>query len=221
MSGYTLKTMKMFFSLFASIYLLACSQAVNAVHGPHPAERQDPEQSLQSILDKISAFHNSGDDKNAQALLNFIEHDIMPGFAFAAMARSIAGPYARFMTAHDHADFVTQIKTSLRNILTEHLGSFDPEDSSVDIEKTRFTRTNEASVAVRVSFQQRRAVTLSFRMQLVNHQWKVVDIRSNGTSLVLYYRARFIDQLREYRSSALSHISRSSACGSQDQDETC
>ena len=207
--------------MFARICLLALSQATYASHLPHHAEIQDPGESLQATLDKISAFHSSGKLKDSLALENFIEHDLLPDFAFENMAESIAGPYTRFMTASNTADLVTQIKTSLRNILFAHLGSFNPDTSSVQIQKTRFTHAHQATVAVRISFQQRRPVILSFRMQQVDRQWKVADIRSNGTSLVLYYRARFIDQLRMYRKAALTPSTPSSPCRLQAQAEPC
>ncbi len=35
-------------------------------------------------------------------------------------------------------------------------------------------------------------------MQRTDGKWRVVDVKANGTSAVLYYRRHFIAELREY-----------------------
>jgi len=192
--------MKTHFYAFAiALLLLLClNQAVYARHVQPPAEHGDPAQSLQTTLDSILAFNSEHRDEDIQAVQHFVEHEIMPHFAFQTMAHWIAGPFARDMTLRNESDFVCQLKTDFSAMLVQHLGSIDPASTRIEINRTRFTRSDEAIVAVQASLHQRRQLSLSFRMQWLDNQWRVVDIRTNGTSLVLYYRARYIDQLRAY-----------------------
>ncbi len=184
--------MKTYISALAIALLLIFAQNVFA-------EAKDPAGSLQTTLDKISAFHKTQPRHNAFALRHFIEQEIMPRFSFQQMTHWIAGPYARYMTANDKTAFAARLRTDFLSMLSEHLGSFDPDSYLIQIDKTRYIQPDHATVAVHVSFRQRQPVTLSFRMQRIQHLWKIVDIQSNGISLVMYYRARYISQLHSYQ----------------------
>jgi ABC-type transporter MlaC component len=167
------------------------------------ADAKDPADSLQTTLDKISAFHKTKSRHNTFVLRHFIEQEIMPRFSFQQMTHWVAGPYARNMTADDKTAFAAQLRTDFLNMLIEHLGNFDPDRYLIQIDKARYLHPGLATVAMRASIrQQLQPITLSFRMQRIQHLWKIVDIQSNGLSLVMYYRARYISQLRGYQSVA-------------------
>jgi len=191
--------MKIFLPSLALTLLLTFCQHVFASPGPTISNRPDPAHSLQVTLNKISAFHKNNYYHDKFALRHFIEQEIMPRFSFQQMTRWVAGPYARYMTANDRAAFAAQLKTDFLSMLIEHLGNFDPDSHLIQIDKTRYIQPTQATVAVRVSFRQQQPITLSFRMQRIQQLWKIVDIRSNGISLVMFYRTRYISQLRGYQ----------------------
>ncbi len=163
------------------------------------AGAENPADSLRATLDRISAFHKTESRHNPSALRHFIEQDIMPHFSFQQMTHWVAGPYARYMTADDRRAFTAQLRSDFLNMLSKHLGSFDPDSHLIQIDKTRYTQPDQATVAVHVSFRQQQPITLSFRMQQIRHLWKIVDIQSNGISLIMFYRTRYISQLRGYQ----------------------
>jgi ABC-type transporter MlaC component len=185
--------MKTYTSAFVFALLLMIAR--NAFAGVN----DDPSASLQMTLNKISAFHNTKHHSNVFALRHFIEQDIMPRFSFRQMTRWVAGPYARYMTVNEKAAFASQLRTDFLSMLTEHLGNFNPDSHLILIGKTRHIQPDQATVEVHVSSRQQQPITLSFRMQQIQHLWKIVDIRSNGISLVMFYRARYISQLRGYQ----------------------
>jgi len=59
-------------------------------------------------------------------------------------------------------------------------------------------RGDEAVVRVKVVKAQQRPARLEFGMRRNDDKWKIVDVKANGTSAVLYYRRHFIAELREY-----------------------
>lgn len=191
--------MRIFLSALTLSAALCFSSWLHACNDPQITGILTPAQSIQTTLDKISAFHHRADAHEPAALHSFVADELMSCFAFEAMAQWIIGPYARHMSAADEAGFVLQLKQSFFGSLTKLLENFNPDNNPVHINKTRFTRTNLATVGVQIYRGQLRPVNLSFRLRLENNSWKVVDIRASGTSLVLYYRTRFITQLRAFR----------------------
>ena len=57
---------------------------------------------------------------------------------------------------------------------------------------------NEAIVRVKVLRPQKPAARLEFGMRRNDGKWKIVDVKANGTSAVLYYRSHFMAELRGY-----------------------
>ena len=191
--------MKILLPTLVLTLLLTFCQYIFASPEPTITNQPDPADSLQITLNKISAFHKNDYHHDIFALRHFIEREIMPRFSFQQMTHWVAGPYARYMTADDRASFAAQLRTDFMSMLIEHLGNFDPDRHMIQIGKTRYIQPRHATVEVRVSFQQQQPITLSFRMQQIQQLWKIVDIQSNGISLVMFYRARYISQLRGYQ----------------------
>lgn len=197
MRSYTLQPMRTHFPTVASILLLVCSQSLFASPEPELIAQSDPGQSLQTMVNQISAFQRSSSDSLAKR--RFVEQEIVPRFAFSTMAHWIAGPYARYMSPEDKTVFAVQLKKNLSGFFIRHLDKFHPDTTTIEIFRTRFSRGDEATVVMRIVFQQRHPLLLSFRMQRLKHEWKIVDIRSNGASLTMYFRAHYIRQLRSFR----------------------
>jgi ABC-type transporter MlaC component len=185
-------------SIPAIVMLLGFCQAAYAHASPQLADNPIPALSLQTALDQIRAFHKKPHRTDDFKLRRFVETEVMPHFSFSMMAHWIAGPYARHMTASDEAAFIVRLKTDFSEMLIKLLGNFDPDSNSIEIGNTRFTQADQAAVTVYISLQQRPSLVLSFHMQQIQQRWKIVDIQSNGLSLVMYYRARYINQLRGY-----------------------
>ena len=163
----------------------------------------DPAYVIQTTLDKIATFSSNSDRANPVELRVFIEKQIIPHFDFNNMAHWITGPYAHNMTEKDKTDFKRSLRETFLSSLAKHLGSYDAENTRFRIFPARFRGPDEAFVSTTVYRTDTPPVRLDFRMRRdgegPNAAWKIIDVKANGSSAVLYYRRHFMSQLRQYR----------------------
>jgi phospholipid transport system substrate-binding protein len=185
------------------LFISPLAQAYNSYYGqdraPSRASIQDPAKSIHDALGKINTFSKSTDTANPVLLRSFIENEIIPHFAFDDMAQWITGPYARQMSTQEKIDFEQELKEAFLGSLARHLGSFNPDSNQVQILAARSSGRNEAVVPVQVYRSDDYPARLEFRMRHDGKMWKIIDVKANGTSAVLYYRKHFMNQLRAYR----------------------
>ncbi len=163
------------------------------------ADVPDPVKELKQAVEDLERFIKGKDAAHPGMLRAYLEKEIFPHFDFNAMAEWITGPYARYMSAQDKAKFQSKLRETFLTALVKHMGGFDPVDSSLRYEKTIFRgRGDEAVVRVRVVRPDQRPARLEFGMRRNDGRWKIVDVKANGTSAVLYYRRHFIAELRDY-----------------------
>ncbi len=162
---------------------------------------QDPVQVIQDTLGKITAFTTHTGSVNPVELRRFIENEIIPYFDFNSMSRWITGPYARYMTATEKNSFQQQLRETFLSSLAQHIGSFDTKDTRIQFAPAQYRGPSEASVRVFIYRRQQPPMRLNFRMHYSENSWRIIDVRANGASAVLYYRNHFIAQLQRYRNS--------------------
>lgn len=195
--------MKILSSTVACILLLTFESAVFTANArtidTDSKPDSDPAASLRTTFDQIRLFQNSPQASDPAAVRTFIDTKLMPRFAFASMSHWIAGPFARYMTSDEKSVMAHQLSSDIKAFLSSNFHRLDFNTSQIRIHDARYSDVDKATVVVQVYPKQARSLNLSFRMQLKDQRWKMVDIRSFGTSLTMYYRARYIDQLRSYR----------------------
>ncbi len=160
---------------------------------------QPPTQVIKDTLQKITTFTTHAGNVSPVELRRFIENEIIPHFDFNSMSRWITGPYARYMSTQEKNNFQKQLRETLLSSLAKHLGSFDAEDTRIRFAPVQYRGQNEAFVRTFIYRPQQPPVRLNFRMRNTGNNWKIIDIRANGASAVLYYRNHFMSQLRRYR----------------------
>lgn len=159
----------------------------------------DPAYVIQTTLDKITTFSSNSDKVNPVKLRGFIENEIIPHFDFDNMSHWITGRYADNMTAKDKSDFQRTLRETFLSSLSKHLGSFDAENTRVRLYPARFRGPGEAFVSTSIYRPDELPVRLDFRMRRDDNNWRIIDVKANGSSAVLYYRQHFISQLRQYQ----------------------
>jgi len=162
-------------------------------------EADDPGYVIKTTLDKITTFSSNSDKINPVKLRGFIENEIIPHFDFDNMSHWITGRYARNMTEKDKADFQRNLRETFLTSLAKHLGSFDAKNTRVQFARARYRGPSESFVSANVYRPDSLTVELDFRMRRDGDNWKIIDIKANGSSAVLYYRQHFISQLRQYQ----------------------
>ena len=168
-------------------------------HSSRYAQIPDPASELKQAVSDLEKFIKGKDAAHPGMLRAFLENKIFPHFDFDAMSEWITGPYARYMSTEDKMKFQAKLKETFLTSLVKHMGGFDPENTSLRYDKTRFRgRGDEAIVRVNVIRKQQPPARLDFGMQREDGKWRIVDVKANGTSAVLYYRSHFMAELRGY-----------------------
>jgi phospholipid transport system substrate-binding protein len=163
------------------------------------ADVPDPAKELRQAVDDLEKFIKSKDAAHPGVLRAYLEKEIFPHFDFDAMSEWITGPYARYMSTEDKIKFQSKLQETFLTALVKHMGGFNPTSSSLRYDDTIFRgRGDEAVVRVKVVRPDQRPARLEFGMRRNDGRWKIVDVKANGTSAVLYYRRHFIAELRGY-----------------------
>lgn len=163
------------------------------------ADIPDPAKELRKVVDDLENFIKGQDVAHPGMLRAYMEKEIFPHFDFDAMSEWITGPYARYMSTEDKIKFQVKLRETFLTALVKHMGGFDPAKTSLRYDNTIFRgRGDEAIVRVKVIRENQRPARLEFGMRRTDGKWKIVDVKANGTSAVLYYRRHFIAELREY-----------------------
>ncbi len=159
----------------------------------------DPTYVIKTALSKITTFSSNSDKINPIQLRGFIENEIIPHFDFNNMSHWITGQYARNMTKEDKADFQRKLRETFLSSLSKHLGSFDAKNTRVRFSPARYRGQTEAFVSANVYRPDTLPVRLEFRMRRDENNWKIIDVKANGSSAVIYYRRHFMSQLRQFQ----------------------
>jgi len=171
----------------------------NPVRSSRYADIPDPVIELKQAISDLEKFIKGQDAAHPGMLRAYLEKRIFPHFDFDAMSEWITGPYARYMSTEDKIKFQTKLQETFLTALVTHMGGFDPANTSLRYDTTRFRgRGDEAVVRINVIRKNQPAARLEFGMQRTDDKWKIVDVKANGTSAVLYYRRHFIAELREH-----------------------
>lgn len=179
-----------------ALFFLAPLVSANAY-----APTKDPAFVIKTTLQKVTVFSSNSDKINPVKLRGFIENKIIPHFDFDNMAHWITGRYASNMTEADKTDFKRSLRETFLSSLAKHLGSFDAENTRFRFYPARYRGPAEAFVSTTVYRPDMMTVRLDFRMRKNGNDWKIIDVKANGSSAVLYYRRHFISQLRGYNRS--------------------
>ena len=207
--------MKKFLVPLTTMFVILCVNAADAYtdysrgYGDrsdrHPARSSrhadvpDPVKELRQAVDDLEQFIKGQDVAHPGVLRAYLEKEIFPHFDFDAMAEWITGPYARYMSTQDKIKFQSKLQETFLTALVKHMGGFNPDSVTLRYDKTIFRgRGDEAVVRVNVVRPQQPAARLEFGMRRNDGKWKIVDVKANGTSAVLYYRRHFIAELRGY-----------------------
>jgi phospholipid transport system substrate-binding protein len=163
------------------------------------ADIPDPAKELKETITDLEKFIKGKDAAHPGMLRAYLEKEIFPHFDFDAMSEWITGPYARYMSTEDKVKFQAKLQETFLTALVRHLGGFDPANTRLDYANTIFRkRGEEAIVRVNVIRPDQRPARLEFGMRRNDGNWKIVDVKANGTSAVLYYRRHFMAELRDY-----------------------
>lgn len=192
------------FAFFCLLLLSVNAQAYNNYYSQGYQSRPDPVETIQTALDKLKTFSTNRQNINPVLLRSFIENEIIPHFAFDQMTFWIAGPHANNMDTAELKDLEERVKQTFLKSLASHLGNFDAESTQVRFRAAQYRSATEATVNATVFRNYAPPARLEFRMRAHGNNWKIIDVKANGTSAVIYYRKHFMSSLRPERSNQRS-----------------
>jgi len=184
--------------IFTFVSLLCLSSTASA-YIPPTVKASDPAYIIHTTLEKIITFSSNSDKVSPIQLRGFIENEIIPHFDFDNMSHWITGRYANNMSEQDKIDFQRSLRETFLSSLAKHLGSFDARNTRVRFYPARYRGPAEAFVSTTIYRPDTLTVRLDFRMKRDGNDWKIIDVKANGSSAVLYYRRHFMSQLRQYQ----------------------
>lgn len=196
-----MQTLIRHYKTLATFFLLLCLSANTFASTRTSTEAADPAYIIHTALDKITTFSSNSDKVSPVQLRGFIENEIIPHFDFNNMSHWITGRYADNMTKQDKADFQRNLRETFLSSLAKHLGSFDAKNTRIRFNPARYRGPAEAFVSTSVYRPDAQTVRLDFRMKREGKDWKIIDVKANGSSAVLYYRRHFIAELRMFQRS--------------------
>ncbi len=189
-----------FLIAFLFTFLSLISLPSTASSYPQPTVKtNDPAHIIHTTLKKIISFSSDSNKVRPVQLRGFIESQIIPHFDFDNMSHWITGRYASNMSEQDKTDFQRSLRETFLSSLAKHLGSFDAKNTRVSFFPARYRGPAEAFVSTTVYRPDVPNVRLDFRMKRNSNDWKIIDVKANGSSAVLYYRRHFMSQLRQYQ----------------------
>ena len=160
---------------------------------------KEPAYVIKTTLDKITTFSTNSEKIDPVTLRKFIEKEVIPHFDFDNMSHWITGRYAKNMSDEEKRAFQKNLRETFLTSLSKHLGSFDAKNTRVRFFPARYRGQEEAFVSTTVYRPDVPSVRLDFRMRRSADDWKIIDVKANGSSAVLYYRRHFMSQLRSYK----------------------
>ncbi len=138
---------------------------------------------------KLTAFIKSGRAQDRDQALAFMKTEIEPYFDFSYMSRWAAGSAWKRMSPQQRATMQEQLKNSFMNTLAQKLVTYT--DQPIRYFTPRGQGSNDVRVSAWIMQPNGIPTRLEFRFYRTGDQWKIFDVKAEGSSAVVYYRKQF------------------------------
>jgi phospholipid transport system substrate-binding protein len=113
---------------------------------------------------------------------------VSPRFDFAEMVKRCLGPHWENRTPEERQEFVTPFATTLARSYIDGIRSY--ENSTVLFTR-EWNNANSAEVDTKIVTNGAKDLVVSYKMHLIDDDWKVYDVIIDDISLVDNYRSQF------------------------------
>jgi len=162
--------------------------------GPSPIDLLE-----KSIANTMSflAHPKSADYKE---VTKFVIQEMAPNFDFNYMSRWIAGRHYLRLSNDQKSQFTKTFTELFISTFVQKLRKFKPSLNGSEVFRSRRISRNEVIANVQLLRNKQQTIDLDFRFIKTPSGWKVVDIKANGISALMYYRQYFANKIRQRRS---------------------
>lgn len=172
--------------------LLCISLASYAVESPLPMMQTTAQQMLEKLKTHKEAKHD----------LNFIHSTVreilVPRFDLQTMSKMVVGRDAwNKATSEQHKQFINEFTTLLIGTYSTALSSYD--DQKIEFLPIRGSIEEQTQLQVDSKILRREgpAIPVSYRLKLINNDWKVYDFSVDGVSMIESFRSQFSNELAQ------------------------
>jgi len=161
-------------------------------YGPPPVRQQaeGPAAILSEGIGKVTAFLSQGGSRDPDAVEAFVRSEVAPYFDFAYMARFVAGPRYRYMSADERKQMEKALVGMFLGAMAEKLSGY-PYGHVRYLPQRRDPRSGEVVLGIQAYQPNGLMTQLDFRLYRSPQGWKVFDVKANGQSALVYYRQYF------------------------------
>ncbi|HVV68788.1 MAG TPA: ABC transporter substrate-binding protein [Gammaproteobacteria bacterium] len=154
-----------------------------------------PVEMLQNTTDQMLEGLKETSNRNTQSLYRLVRTILLPHADLDLMSQQVVGRYWAQATPAQREEFKKQFTYFITRTYSTALSSYSNQ-------KVKFypirggINGNRVQVNSTIIQNNGQNITVSYRLNLNNGQWKVYDFSVEGVSLVENYRSQFADVLR-------------------------
>ena len=166
----------------------------------YPAQQQEsPVVILERSINNVLDFLAESDSKNIHQLKNYVNKEIAPSFDFAYMSRWVVGKRYSMMNDKQKDEFQTKFTNVFLSTFIEKVTKSRKSLPRISRFMSKRQSQNEARASVMLGYSNRTQVRVEFRFLNTPNGWKVIDVKANGISALLYFRNYFIQRMKPKR----------------------
>ncbi len=178
------------------LFLLACCLLLLSYGAK--AALPDPQAHVREVTDQVLEIirtHREEFRHDVPALYRAIETVVVPHFDIGTMSRWVLGKYWRRLSAEERERFVRNFEHLL--IRTYSTALLEYEDQRIDYLPLRWDgRAERVQVRTRIVPSDGQPIPVDYTLRWKDGEWKVVDVKIDGVSLVANYRSTFGAEIR-------------------------
>jgi phospholipid transport system substrate-binding protein len=159
-----------------------------AGEGAAQATRSAPMAVISDTVDEVLAVLNDASLGSA-ARRSRIEEIAYRRFDFSTMSRLVVARYWKRFTPAQQEDLVREFKEFLARTYGDRIDRYNQEQ--IEIVGERQEPRGDVSVLTRIVGGEYDAAEVDYRLRGKDGQWRIIDVKIEGISLVLNYRDQF------------------------------
>jgi phospholipid transport system substrate-binding protein len=169
---------------------------------PAPPPQPSPVDLLEDSIHQVVQFISTPNEASLDQITYFLQNEIAPHFDFNYMARSVAGRYYRTMTPEQRHAFTENFAELFITTFVQKLSNYQAYPPMIDNFVSRRTGETEAEASANIIQEDGLVIPVDFRFVRTPKGWKVVDVKANGVSALMYYRNYFAAEIRKQQYAA-------------------
>lgn len=182
-----------------AIYKLILTCAMVVVLGNAQAEVVAPDTLMQNTVQEVLAIVKQDKDiqaGNKEKVLALVDAKIVPHFDFVRMTQLAVGKYWRTASAEQKQSLVKEFKTMLVRTYTAAFSGY--HNQTVEVAPVKLADADtEVTVKTKILKPGAPAISVNYVMEKTADGWKVFDLATEGSSLVMSSRSTFAKQIDE------------------------